>query len=65
MLGFVIGLFLGAFGGYFMCALLTMSRISEIENVTDGKVEQLRAENTKLKMQLRQAQRSHDVAGVR
>lgn len=65
MLGFIIGLFAGAAGGYFMCALLTMGRISEIESSAAGKVEQLRTENTKLKMQLRQAQRSHDVAGVR
>lgn len=65
MLGFVIGLFLCAFGGYFMCALLTMSRISDIETAAEGKIERYRIENTKLKMQLKQAQRSHDVAGVR
>jgi len=61
---FFVGLFAGAAAGYFFCALLTVGRISEVESIAEGKTEQLRIENTKLKMQLRQANR-HDVAGVR
>ena len=38
MIGFIVGLFAGAAGGYFMCALLTMGRISEIESSAAGKV---------------------------